>query len=110
MNFQPRNSHTTPLFKKNYFLKYRQENLERQLRKYIIYKYIYYFINNLLPSLFNNWFGFSSDIHNYNISWSSNAKLRKYSYRTNTYGKNSITVSAIKSLNNSQNHLKFHHR
>ena len=49
-------------------------------------------INNLLPSLFNNWFVFSSDTHKYNTSWSSDDKLQKYSYRTNTYGKNSNSL------------------
>ena len=31
----------------------------------------------------------------YKTSWSSNAKLQQYSYRTNTYGKISSTVNAI---------------
>ena len=39
------------------------------------------------------------------MSWSSNDKLQGYSYRTNTYGKNLITISAIESWNNSQNNL-----
>ena len=95
MNYQPRNSHTSPAV-----LKFKDKiNLENIL-------FISKSINNLLPSLFNNWFVFSSDTHKYNTSWSSNDKLQKYSYRTNTYGKNSITISAIESWNNSQNNLK----
>ena len=100
MNYQPQNSHTSPLFRKAAVLKFKDKiNLENIL-------FISKSINNLLPSLFNNWFVFSSDTHKYNTSWSSNDKLQKYSYRTNTYGKNSIIISAIESWNNSQNNLK----
>ena len=100
MNYQPRNSHTSPLFRKAAVLKFKDKiNLENIL-------FISKSINNLLPSLFNNWFVFSSDTHKYNTSWSSDDKLQKYSYRTNTYGKNSIIISAIESWNNSQNNLK----
>ena len=100
MNYQPRNSHTSPLFRKAAVLKFKDKiNLENIL-------FISKSINNLLPSLFNNWFVFSSDTHKYNTSWSSNNKLQKYSYRTNTYGKNSIIISASQSWNNSQNNLK----
>ena len=100
MNYQPRNSHTSPLFRKAAVLKFKDKiNLENIL-------FISKSINNLLPSLFNNWFVFSSDTHKYNTSWSSDDKLQKYSYRTNTYGKNSIIISVIESWNNSQNNLK----
>ena len=103
MNYQPRNSHTSPLFRKAAVLKFKDKiNLENIL-------FISKSINNLLPSLFNNWFVFSSDTHrgkSSDTSWSSNDKLQKYSYRTNTYGKNSIIISVIESWNNSQNNLK----
>ena len=100
MNYQSRNSHTSPLFRKAAFLKFKDKiNLENIL-------FISKSINNLLPSLFNNWFAFSSDTHKYNTSCSSNDKLQKYSYSTNTYGKNPIIISAIESWNNSQNNLK----
>ena len=100
VNFQPRNSQTSPLFRKTFALKFKDMiNLEKIL-------FIRKSINNLLPSLFNNWFVFSSEIHKYNTSWSSNDKRQIYSYGTNAYGKNSITVSAIESWNNSQNYLK----
>ena len=100
MNYQPRNSRTSPLFRKDAVLKFKEKiNLENTL-------FISKSINNLLPSLFNNWFVFSSDAHKYNTSWSSNDKLQKYSYRANTYGKNSIIIRAIESWNNGQNNLK----
>ena len=100
MNHQPRNSHISPLFRKSVVLKFTDKiNLENIL-------FISESINNLLPSLFNNRFAFSSDTHKYNTSWSSDDKLQKYSYRTNTYGKNLIIISATESWNNSQNNPK----
>ena len=64
MNYQPRNSHTSPLFRKTSVLKLKDKiNLENIL-------FITKSINNLLPSLFYNWFVVSSDTHKYNNSWS----------------------------------------
>ena len=63
-------------------------------------------INNLLPSLFNDWFLFSSDQHNYETSCSSLGNLHKSSYKTNLHGKSPIIVSAINAWNNSQKLLK----
>ena len=64
MNYQPRNSHTSPLFRKTSVLKLKDKiNLENIL-------FITKSINNLLPSLFNNWFVVSSDTHKFNTSWS----------------------------------------
>ena len=52
MNYQPRNSHTSPLFRKAAVLKFKDKiNLENIL-------FISKSINNLLPSLFNNCFFF----------------------------------------------------
>ena len=100
MYYQPRSSHTSPLFRKAAILKFKDKiNLENIV-------YISKSINNLLPSLFNSWFVFLSHTHKYNTSWSSNDKLQKYSYRTNTCGNNLIIISAIESWNNSQNNLK----
>ena len=91
MNFQPLNSHISPLVRKTSVLKFKDKiNLENIL-------FISRSINNLLPSLFTNWSVFSSDTLKYSTSWSFNDKLKKYSYRTNSYGKNSITISAIES-------------
>ena len=50
MNFQSRNSHTSPLFRKTSVLKFKDKiNLENIL-------FVSKYINNLLPSLFNNLF------------------------------------------------------
>ena len=100
MNFQPLNSHISPLIRKTSILIFKDKiSLENIL-------FISRSINNLLPSLFTNWSVFSSDTRKYSTSWSFNDKLKKYSCRTNSYGKNSITISAIESQNNSQNNLK----
>ena len=100
LTLTPRNSHSCPLFKKSSILKFSDKvNFENTL-------FVHKSINNLLPSLFNNWFLFSSDQHNYETSWSSLGNLHKPSYKTTTYGKNSIVVSAINAWNNSQKFLK----
>ena len=100
INFQPRNSHSSPLFKRSFILKLSDKvTLENTLFKSKC-------INNLLPSLFNGWFLFSSDQHNYETSWSSLGNLHKFSYKTNLYGKTSIIVIAINAWNNSQKLLK----
>ena len=63
MNFQLRNSHSSPLFKKSFILKFSDKvNLENTL-------FVSKSINNLLPSLFNDRFLFSSDQYNYETSW-----------------------------------------
>ena len=47
---------------------------------------------------------------NYETSWFSLGNLHKPSYKTNTYSKNSIVVSAINAWNNSQKLLKIYLR
>ena len=94
MNFQAQNSHISPLFKKPSGLKFKDKiNLENIIR-------ISKSINNLLPPLLSSSsFKYSSDTLNCETSWSSHVNLHKTSYRTNIYGKNSVTVSAVKSWN-----------
>ena len=59
INFQPRNSHTSPLFKQNSILKFQDKIcLENIL-------FVRKSLNNLSPSVPNTWFTFSSDQHNY---------------------------------------------
>ena len=81
---------SSPLFKRNFILKFSDKvTLENTL-------FVSKCVNNLLPSLFNDWFLFSSDQHNYETSGSSLGNLHKPSY------KNSIIVSTINAWNNSQ--------
>ena len=62
-------------------------------------------LNNLSPSTFNTWFSFSSDQHNYKISSSKQGNLMEFFYRTNRYGKYSITVGVFESWNKIQKQL-----
>ena len=100
INFQPRNFHTSPLFKQNSILKFQDKIcLENIL-------FISKSLNNLSPSVFNTWFSFSSDQHNYETSSSTQGNLIKLFYKTKRYGKYSITVSAVESWNKTQKQLK----
>ena len=89
INFQTRNSHTSPLFKQSCILKF-QDNicLENIL-------FVSKSLNNLSPSVFNTWFSFSSDQHNYEISSSAQGNFTKL-----------LTVSAVDSWNKIQKQLK----
>ena len=104
INLQPRSSYSSPLFKTSFILKFSDKvTLENTL-------FVSRSINNLFPSLFNDWFLFSSDQHNYETFWSSLGNLHKPSYKTNLYGKNSIIVSATNAWNNSQKLLRISFR
>ena len=100
INFQPRNSHTSPLFKLNFILKFQDTIcLENVL-------FVSKSLNNLTPSGFRTWFSFSSDQHNYETSSSTQGNLTKLFYKTNRYGKYSVTVSAVGLWNKIQKQLK----
>ena len=64
------------------------------------------FLNNLSPSVFNTWFSFFSDQHNYETSSSAQGNIIRLFYKTKRYGKYSENVSAVKSWNKAQNQLK----
>ena len=96
INFQPKNSHTSPLFKLNFIFKFQDKIcLENVL-------FVSKSLNNLTPSVFRTWFSFSSDQHNYETSSSTQGNLTKLFYKTNRYGKYSITVSAVEPWNKIQ--------
>ena len=100
INFQPRNFHTSYLFKQSSILKF--------LDKICLENILFFskFLNNLSTSVFNTWFRFSSDQHNYETSSSIQGNLTKFFYKTNKYGKYSITVSAVDVWNKIQRQLK----
>ena len=101
INFQPRNSQTSPLFKQNFIIKFQDKIcLENVL---FLSKSL---INNLTPPVFSTWFSFSSDQHNYETSSSTQGNLTKLFYKTNRYGTYSITVSPVESWNKIQKQLK----
>ena len=74
ISFQPKNCHSSPLFKKQNLLKFETKiQLENVL---LVSKYF----SNILPSVFDNWFTLCSDIHNYNTGASVTRKLFKQIY------------------------------
>ena len=100
INYQPRNFHTSPLFKENSILKFQDKIcLENIL-------FVNKSLNNLSPSVCNTWFSFSSDQHNYKTSSSTQGNLIKLFYKTERYGTCSITVSAVELWNKIQKQLK----
>ena len=100
INFQPRNSHTSHLFKQSSILKFQDKIcLENIL-------FISKSLNNLSPSVFNTWFRFSSDQHNYETSSSTQGNLTKLFYKTNKYEKYSITVNTVELWNKIQKQPK----
>ena len=89
INSQPRNSHTSPLFKQTFILKFQDKIcLENIL-------FVSKSLNNLSPSIFSTWFSFPSDQCNYETSSSTQGNLMKHFYQTDRYGKYTITVSAV---------------
>ena len=100
INFQSRNSHTSPLFKQSSILKFQDKMcLENIL-------FVSKSLNNLSPSVFNTWFSFCSNQHNYETSSSTQGNLTKRFYKANRYENYSITVSAFGSWNKFQKQLK----
>ena len=99
INFKPRNYHTSPLFKENVILKLiDQVHLENIL-------FVNKYINNLLPTIFNDWFTLVSAQHSYPTSSSTKEKPLKPPFKTISYGKNSVVESSIQSWNNAQQKL-----
>ena len=100
INFQPRNFHTSPLFRQSSILKFQNKIcLENIL-------FVSKSLDNLSPSVFNAWFVFSSDQHRYETSSSTQGNLIKSFYKNNRYGKYSITISVVESWNKVQKQLK----
>ena len=100
MNFQSRDSHSSPLFKSNHILKLEDKILIENIL------FINKSLNNLLPPIFKNWFTFCSDVHNYQTVSSTSDKIFKPSYRTDSFGKHSITIGAINSSNKTQHQFR----
>ena len=59
INYQPRNFYASPLFKQNSNLKFQDKICLENI------SFVSKSLNNLSPSVFNTWFSFSSDPHNY---------------------------------------------
>ena len=93
MNFPSRDSLSSPLFRSNHILKLEDKILIENIL------FINKSFNNLLPPIFKNWFTFCSDVHDYHTFSTTADKIFKPSYRSDSYGKNSITLGAINSWN-----------
>ena len=101
INFQPRISHSSLLFKRNFIPKF-SDKVTWENSSFVsksISNHLFTFSFQLLAL-------FSCDQHNYETSWSYLSNLHKPSYKSNIYGKNYIDVSPINAWNNSQNLLK----
>ena len=62
---------------------------------------------NLSP-IFNHWFTFSSDSHNYETSSSSKGLLKVKTVNTKKYGREAMTNNAVSSWNNIQKSFSSH--
>ena len=69
INLQPKNFHTSPLFKQNSILKFQDKICLDNIL------FVSKSLNNLSPSVFNTWFSLSSDQHNYETSSSTQGNL-----------------------------------
>ena len=87
--FQRRNSHTDPSFEVPKFLKSFDKTT---LQNFIS---ISKSLNDLLTSIFNNWFKFYFESHTYDTRWSNLGHLKILSYHAKTYGRYSMFVNAI---------------
>ena len=96
MNFESRDSHSSPYSNPTIFINLKTKYLSRT---YFTNKSF----NDLLPPIFKSWFTFCSDVNNYQTVSSTSDKIFKSSYRTNSFGKNSITVGPINSWTKTQN-------
>ena len=65
-------------------------------------------VNFNLPSIFNHWFTFSSDSHNYETSSSSKGLLKVKTVNTKKYGREAMRTNAISSWNNIQKIISSH--
>ena len=61
-------------------------------------------VNFNLPSIFNQWFTFSSDSHNYETSSSSKGLLKVKTVNIKKYGREAMINNAISSWNNISSH------
>ena len=102
MSFEYINDHSNPLF-------YRHEIIK--LSNKIIMEnclFISKSINFNLPPIFNHWFTFSSDSHNYETSSSSKGLLKVKTVNTKKYGREAMTNNAVSSWNNIQKIISSH--
>ena len=93
ISFECRNAHSNPLF-------YRHDKIIIENGLFISKS-----INFNLPSIFNNWFTFSSDSHRYKTSCSLKGFLKVNIANTKKYGRGALINSAISSWNDIQKYF-----
>ena len=99
ISFQPQNSHSSPLFKKNNILKFSDKTMINNIL------FISKAMNIMLPPIFKNRCQFCYNIHHYSATFSIKVHLHKKYFRTNNFGKFSVTLSAIHSWNKFQDQI-----
>ena len=99
INFKERSAHSSPLFHYSKIIKIADKvKVENCL-------FIAKYTNNKLPSIFTNWFTFSSMSHNYQTSLASKENLQIPSVQTTSYGKNAFIHMVIKTWNDIQKEM-----
>ena len=100
INFKEHNAHSPPLFRYSRIIKIADKvKIENCL-------FINKYSNNKLPSIFTNWFIFSSVSHNYQTLFVSKENLQIPSVQTTLYGKNDFVYMVIKTWNDIQKEMK----
>ena len=102
MSFECRNAHSNPLFFRHEIIKLPNKIIMENCL------FISKSINFNLPSIFNHWFTFSSESHNYETSSSSKGLLNVKTAKTKKYGKEAMISNAILSWNNIQKIISYH--
>ena len=99
ISFDIRNAHSNPLF-------YRHE-IVKVPDKIIIENCLFIIksINFNLPSIFNNWFSYSSESHRYETSCFFKGLLKVNNVNTKKYGRKDLINSAISSWNDIQKYF-----
>ena len=92
INFKEGNAPSSPLF--HYSKVIRTVDKVKIVNCLFINKYT----NNKLPSIFTNWFTFSSMSHNYQTSFASKGNLQIPSIQTASYGKKCFCLNGYKNL------------
>ena len=101
MSFECRNAYSNPLSIRHEIIKLP----DKVIMKNCLFKSKS--INFNLPSIFNHWFTFSSDSHNYETSSSSKYLLKVKTVKTKKYGREAM-INKVISWNNIQNIISSH--
>ena len=102
MSFECRNAHLNPLFFRHKIIKCPDKIIMENCLC------ISKSINFNLPSIFNHWFTFSPDSHNYETSSSSKGLLKVKTVKTKKYVREAMINNAISSWNNIQKIILSH--